>query len=161
VAALNAALDRAIPFATELAAVKTFVPDPKQLTALEAFAGSGIPTAAALAQELSQLIPSLRRAAGLPAPEGGFLEKLQANAEKLVRIRSLSGPAGDDPAAIVSRIEIDASKVDLSAALGELAKLPPAMRAPADAWMAKAERRAAALETGRQLAAQSLAGLGR
>jgi len=160
-AALNAALDRAMPFVTELAAVKTFVPDPKQLTAIESFAGSGIPAAAALAQELSQLIPSLRRAAGVPAPEGGFLEKLQANAEKLVRIRSLNGPAGDDPGAIVSRIEIDASKGDLSAALGELAKLPPAMRAPAEAWIAKAERRSAALEAGRQLVAQSLAGLGR
>jgi hypothetical protein len=97
----------------------------------------------------------------VPAPAGGFLEKLQANAEKLVRIRSLNGPAGDDPGAIVSRIEIDASKADLSAALVELAKLPPAMRAPADAWIERAQRRSAALEAGQQLVAQSLAGLSR
>ena len=160
-AALNAALDRGKPFVTELAAVKTFVTDPKQLTAVASFAGSGIPTASALAQELSELIPALRRAAGVPAPAGGFLEKLQANAEKLVRIRSLNGPAGDDPAAIVSRIEIDAAKADLSAALAELAKLPAAMRAPADAWIEKAQRRSAALEAGQQLVAQSLAGLSR
>jgi hypothetical protein len=160
-AVLNAALDRGKPFVTELAAVKTFVTDPKQLTAVESFAGSGIPTAAALAQELSTLIPALRRTAGVPAPAGGFLEKLQANAEKLVRIRSLNGLAGDDPGAIVSRIEIDASKADLSAALTELAKLPPAMRAPADAWIERVQRRSAALEAGQQLVAQSLAGLSR
>ena len=160
-AALNAALDRGKPFAAELAVVKPFVTDPKQLSAVESFAGSGIPAASALAQELSELIPSLRRAAGVPAPQGGFLEKLQANAEKLVRIRSLSAPAGDDPGAIVSRIEIDASKSDLSAAMAELAKLPPAMRAPADAWIEKATRRSAALEAGRELVAQSLAGLSR
>jgi hypothetical protein len=159
--ALNAALDRGKPFPTELAAVKTFVADPKQLAALESFAASGIPAASALAQELSVLVPSLRRAAGVPAPQGGFLERLQANAEKLVHIRSVDGPVGDDPGAIVSRIEIDASKVDLAAAMAEIAKLPPAVRVPADPWMEKTERRSGALEAGRQLIAQSLAGLSR
>jgi hypothetical protein len=159
--AVNAALERGRPFTAEFAAVKGFVTDPKELAALESFAGSGVPTASALAQELSELIPSLRRASGVSAPEGGFLERLQANAEKLVRIRSLSGAAGDDPGAIVSRLEIDASKADLSAALAELAKLRPAMRAPADAWIEKVEHRSAAFEAGRQLVGLSLAGVSR
>jgi hypothetical protein len=164
-AALNAALDRGKPFTAELAAVKTavktFVTDAKLLAAVEPFAGSGIPTASALAQELSELMPSLRRASGVPPRDGGFLEKLQANAEKLVRIRALNEAVSDDPSAIVSRIEIDASKVDLSAALADLAKLAPAVRAPADAWIEKVQRRSAALEAGRLLVTQSLSGLSR
>jgi len=43
----------------------------------------------------------------------------------------------------------------------ELASLPEAARAPAAAWIKKAQARAAALDASRKLAADSLAGLGK
>jgi hypothetical protein len=162
-AALQAAVARGDPFAAELATVKSLAvdskTDPKLLVALEPFASAGLPTAAALARELMELAPALLQAAGAPPREGGFLERLQLGAEKLVRIRPLEEIAGSDPAAIIARIEVKASHADLAGALAELAKLPPAARAPAEAWIAKAEARTSALEASRRLAAVALAGL--
>ena len=51
-----------------------------------------------------------------------------------------------DVAAIVTRIEADAGRGELSAALAELAKLPADVRAPAEPWIKKAQARAAALD---------------
>jgi hypothetical protein len=163
--ALKASVERGDPFAAELASVKTIAADSKAfdskiLASLEPFATSGVPTAAVLARELSGLAPSLLQAAGAPPPrDGGFLEKLQAGAEKLVRIRPIDEVAGNDPAAIVARIEVKASQADISGALAELAKLPAAARAPAEAWIKKAEMRMAALDASRRISADALSGL--
>ena len=157
--AVNVALERGEPFSAELAAVKSLGADPKLVTPLEPFAASGVPTPTVLARELSALVPSLLAAAGPPLRDAGFLEKLQSSAEKLVRIRPLDEAAGSDPAAIVARIEVKAAKGDLDGALADLADLPPAGRAPARAWIEKAQARSAAVESSRRLAADSLAGL--
>jgi hypothetical protein len=162
--ALKAAVERGDPFGSELAAVKAVAVDPKAfdpkiLEPLEPFATSGVPTAGGLARELSGLPPSLLQATGAPPRDGGFLDKLQAGAEKLVRIRPIDEAAGNDPAAIVARIEVKASQADISGALAELAKLPAAARAPADAWIKKAEMRMTALEATRRISADALSGL--
>jgi hypothetical protein len=158
-AALAAAVERGQPFATELAAVSTFSPDPKLLAPLSPFAATGVPTAAALAGELSALIPSLVAAAEELSPESSFLERLEAHAAKLVRIHRTQEAPGSDPATVVERIEIKAGKGDIAGALAELATLPPAVRAPAAGWMEKAQTRSAAVEASRQLTADALAGL--
>jgi hypothetical protein len=159
--ALNGAVERGDPFGPELATVKSLAADPKALAALEAFASAGVPTSAALSRELSALAPTLLQAAGAAPREGGFLERLQVNAEKLVRVRPTEEVVGNDPAAIIARSEAKASRADLSGALAELAKLPPAARAPAEPWIKKAEARIAAIELSRRLAADALAGLGK
>jgi hypothetical protein len=159
VAALNVALERGEPFAAELAAVKSLAADPKLVTPLEPFAASGVPTAAALARELTALMPALHAAAAPPPRDGSFLDKLQSNAQKLVRIRPLDEAPGIDPAAILARIGARAARGDVAGALADLAELPPAGRAPAGAWIEKAKARSAAVESSRQLAADALAGL--
>jgi len=158
---LNGAVERGGPFGPELATVKSLAADPKALAALEPSASVGVPTAAALSHELSELAPSLLQAAGAAPREGGFLERLQVNAEKLVRIRPTDEVAGSDPAAIIARSEAKASRADLAGALAELAKLPPPARVPAEPWIKKAEARMAAIETSHRLAADALAGLGK
>ncbi len=105
--------------------------------------------------------PALTQAAGAPAREGGFLDKLQASAEKLVRVRPAEEIAGSDPAAVVSRAEAKAARADLAGALAELGELPAAARAPAEPWIKQAQARAAALEASRRLAADALAALGK
>lgn len=158
-AALAAAVERGQPFASELAAVSTFAPDPKLLASLSPFAATGVPTAAALAGELSALVPSLVAAAEELSPESSFLERLEAHAAKLVRIHRTQEAPGSDPATVIERIEIKAGKGDIAGTLAELATLPPAVRAPAAGWMEKAQTRSAAVEASRQLAADALAGL--
>jgi hypothetical protein len=161
--ALRSVVERGDPFAAELATAKALAPDPKLLAPLEPFAAAGVPTAAALGRELADLAPALR--ASVAAPRESFLQRLQGNAEKLVRIRPAEEVAGNDTSAIVRRIEVKAANGDLTGdltgALAELAQLPPPVRAPAEAWIKKAQARAAAVEASRRLAADALAGLGK
>ena len=156
--ALEAAVESGHPFVPELAAAKSLAAAPEALAPLEPFAATGVPTTAALAREFSALVPQLL-AAGGAVRDGSFLERLQANAEKLVRIRPLEEVQGSDAAAIVARAETKTSKGDVSVALAELDTLPPAVRAPANAWMKKARGRLAAVESSRRLATEALAGL--
>ena len=80
--------------------------------------------------------------------------------EKLVRIRPVDEePRGDDRTAILARVEQRAAQGNIAGALTELAKLPADARAPAQAWIAKAEARNKAIEASRRLAADAVAAL--
>lgn len=157
--ALRTAVERGDPYAPALAAVKALGADQKALSALAPFAASGVPSAASLAQELSVLMPAIRQASGMTPNEGGFLDRLQANAQKLVRVTPIDAPAGDDPGAVIARIEVDASRADIDAAITEIAKLPANPRGAAAPWVEKAQARDAAIAAGRRIASDALAAL--
>jgi len=159
--ALKSAVERGESFTAELAAVRRLAADPALLEPLAPFAASGVPSAAALARELSALVPELRRAADGGPREGGLLDRLQANAERLVRVRPVGEVAGDDSAAVIARVDADAARADISGALAELQKLPPAVRAPAEGWIGKAQARAPAIDAAQKFAAAALAVLGK
>jgi hypothetical protein len=160
-AALNAAVERGDAFAGELAAAKALGADAGSLAPLEPFATTGLPPAATLARELLALMGGLAQTSGAAPRDGSLLERLQANAERLVRIRPLNEPPGDDPAAVLIRIEQRAAQSDLAGALAELAKLPAHARAPAQDWIAKAQARLAAVAASRRFAANTFAALGK
>jgi len=160
-AALNAAVERGDAFAVELTAAKQLAPDSTGLAPLEPYAASGLPSAASLSRELMGLLGTLAQASGTAPREGGILERLQANAERLVRIRPLDEPPGDDPAAVLTRIEQRAAQADLPGVLAELAKLPAPARTSAQAWTAKAQARLAALAASRRFATDAYAALGK
>src|SRR5215469_7380783 len=156
--ALNAAVERGDAFAAELAAAKSLGADPKLVAALEPFARAGVPTAAALARQFSELAPTLQQAAEPPRREG-VLGRLQLNAEKLVRIRRVDEAPGSDADAIVARSQAKAARGDLAGAASEVGELPPNARAPAEAWIKSVQARTAAIDASRRLAADALAGL--
>jgi hypothetical protein len=159
--ALRDAVARGEPFAAELAAAKPLARNAAELGPLEPFAATGVPSAAALASDLTALVPNLLARARPPAREGGVLEALQASAERLVRIRRIDEPPGDDPGAIVARIEAQAARANVDAALAELTKLPGDLRAPAEAWIKQAQARRAALDAANRLAHDAAAALGK
>ena len=159
-AALRDAVVSGAPFAAEVAQAKSLGAIDKEISVLEPFAATGIPSPAALAQELHNLLPAMVNLAGAQAPQGGFLERLQANAGKLVRIRPVDAPPSDDPLAVLSRIENDVAKSDVAAALADLGKLPNPIRAPAQGWISKAQAREAALKAARQYAAAAARAIG-
>ena len=160
-AALRDAVARGEPFTAELAAAKPLARDPAELAPLEPFAATGVPSAAALARDLSALVPTLLKRTQPPARERGVLEALQASAERLVRVRRIEEPPGDDAGAIVARIEAQAARGDVDAAAAELAKLPPDLRAPADPWVKQAQTRRAAHDAANRLAHDAAAALGK
>ena len=159
-AALRDAVVSGVPFAPSLAQAKSLGADANALAALEPFAATGLPAPAALAQELRALLPGMIKKPETTASGGGFLEKLQANAGNLVRVRPVGAPSGDDSAAVLARVESAAAAADIAAALAELGKLPEATRAPAQAWIAKANARQAALSAARTLVAETARSLG-
>ena len=125
------------------------------------FAAGGLPTEATLAGELRALIPAMLKSSGAQAPAGNFLERLQANAGKLVRVRPVDAPAGDDASAVLARLEIEAAHADIGSALADLGRLDATARAPAQAWIAKAQARQAAIAAARELAADAARALGK
>ncbi len=159
--ALRAAVERGAPYQAELATVATLGADQTATVPLEPFAADGLPNAAALAQEFALLTPSLLQATGAALRESSFLGNLEAHAQKLVRITPIEAPAGDDPASVIARINIDAARGDIAAALAGIARLPESARALAASWVKKAEAREAAIAASRRIAADALAAIGR
>jgi len=162
--AVTAGADRAgrlafLSTALQLAAAKPLVTDAAALSALEPFAATGVPRNAALARDLAQLSGPMLSAAGKAPREGGILDRIQQNAERLVRIRPISETPGDDAATIVARAEAKASHGDIAGAVSELGALPPAVRAPAEPWIKKAQAQIAALAAAGKLADDALATL--
>jgi hypothetical protein len=159
--ALRAAVERGTPFQAELTAVKSLGVDQSATAPLEPFAAAGVPSAAALAQELAALIPALQQAAVPALTDSSFLGRLESHAQALVRITPINAPAGDDAASILTRINGDAARADIAAALTDVAKLPSAAQALAAAWVQKAQARDAAIAAARHIAADALAALGK
>lgn len=158
--ALRNAVEHGDPFTAELAIVKPLAPDPNAVALLEPFAASGVPGNAMLGQELAAIVRPMLRAAGEPVRDGGFLDRLQANAEKLVRVRPVGEEVrGDDRTAILARVEQRAAQGNIPGALTELAKLPADVREPVQAWIAKTEARNRAFDASRRLAADAVAAL--
>src|SRR5712672_3247472 len=85
--ALDVSAARGEPLGPSLLAIKGMGADPGALAALEPFASTGVPAATVLGRELLTLLPALAKSVGTPPREGGILDRLAANAEKLVRIR--------------------------------------------------------------------------
>jgi hypothetical protein len=162
-AALRTTVERGDAYLNELAIVKPLATDTAALAALEPYATTGIPSQTTLGLELAAIVRPMLRAAGEVPRDGGFLEKLQHNAEKLVRIRPADEARGDDRTAILARIEQRAAQGNVAGALSELSKLPAEVRAPAQAqlaaWTAKAEGRTKAIDAARRLATEAVAGL--
>jgi hypothetical protein len=154
-AALRDAVERGAPFAAELAQAKSLGADGKMLAPLAPFAQGGVPSKSVLARALTALVPAMLKAAGNATAPGGFLDRLQANASRLVRIEPVEAPRGDATSDVLARIEVEAAKAEIDGVLADLAKLPPAVRAPAQAWIAQVKARAAALSAAGQFAAET------
>jgi hypothetical protein len=155
--ALQVAVASGVPYQAELKAVQALGAAPDATAPLESFAATGVPHADALAHELAALVPALRQAADTSSGNTTFLSKLEANAQKLVHITPIDAPPGNDPAAVITRIDIDANRADLAAALKEIAALPDRLKPLTAAWAKTAQAREAALAASRNISADALA----
>ncbi len=147
------------PIATEVAALQRLGVDPAELAKLQA-AANGAMTGSALAASFHAIAPRVLAAAS-PAESGGVLDRLLAHIRGLVRVHDLGESAGDNPEAIVSQIEADCRRGDISGALAAFEKLPEAARQAAGDWPSKARVRLgadAALQSIREAAIGRLAG---
>lgn len=156
--ALDSAVRQGEPYAAALAAARSASGETDVLKPLDAFAATGIPNAGALSRELLTLLPKLApKPDDKPAPSG-IVERLQQSAAKLVRIQRTDAAASGN-AAILARVTSAAQRDDVAEAKRELMQLPASDRAPAQAWITKADAREAALAASRQFASDTMAAL--
>ncbi|MCK1358667.1 hypothetical protein [Bradyrhizobium sp. 199] len=157
-ALLDVAVRHGDPYQSQLSAARSLAAKPDMLKPLDTFASSGIPTPVALSRELLNIVPKLSPPAEAQTSGTGIVERLQAGASKLVRIERTDG-IGNDRGAIVTRVTAAALRNDVVEARRELKTLPEADRAPAQAWLDKADARDAALAASRKFADDAMADL--
>jgi hypothetical protein len=148
------------PYATELATIKSFVPDPGDLGPLPAYADKGIPTV----PELTRSFPASRDAAlaaASPAPSGSFFDRLLASASTLIKVKRVDEAAtGDSPSAVLARAEALLDKGDLAGAVTQVETLQGAPRDAFSAWLDQAHARLAANDIMQRLEANLLTSVG-
>ncbi len=157
--ALRTAVASGAPYQAELRAIQSLGAEPSVTESLEAFAATGMPRADALVRELAALVPALRQAADTSSGDITFLGKLKAHAQGLVEFTPAEPPPGNDPAAVITRIDIDADRDDIAAALSDIAALPDRAKALTTDWAKKAQAREAAIAASRKILADALAAL--
>lgn len=141
-ARLRAAVETGAPYAAALADLRATGREAPE--ALAAHAGAGVATLA----ELRRAFPDAARAGLAAALQATAGDGLGARAIGFLRTqvgaRSLDPRAGDDPDAVLSRVEAALDSGDLAGALAELQALPEAGRAAMADWLSRAEARQAA-----------------
>ncbi len=156
---LRAAVVQGRPFATELATIKSFIPDPGDLGPL-AYADKGIPTV----PELTRSFPASRDAAlaaAAPAPSGSLIDRLLASASTLIKVKRVDEAAsGDSPSAVLARAEALLDKGDLAGAVKQVETLQGAPREAFSGWLDQAHARLAANDIMQRLEASLLASVG-
>jgi hypothetical protein len=156
---LRAAVAQGRPFATELATIKSFIPDPGDLGPL-AYADKGIPTV----PELTRSFPASRDAAlaaAAPAPSGSLIDRLLASASTLIKVKRVDEAAtGDSPTAVLARAEALLDKGDLAGAVKQVGTLQGGPRDAFSAWLDPARARLAADVVMTKLEATLLASAG-
>lgn len=153
---LKATVERGSPFAAELNAIRPLVSDQKAIASLEPFAAGGLPPAPAIIAEFVALMPALNDAAAPSSHSGSILDRLQAGANRLVRVRPVNEAPGTDPTSIIDRAEAKSLRGDIPGMVKELSSLPPNVRVLADGWIARANTRGAALAATQQISADAL-----
>ncbi len=159
--ALQSAVERGAPYEAELKAVQTLGAEQSATAPLETYAATGVPHADVLAHELALLVPGLQQATDNSSGDTTFLSKLEANAQRLVRVTPVDAPPGDDVTSVIARINIDALRGNIADALNEIASLPDSAKAIAADWVKKAQAREAAIAASRRIAADAVAALGK
>jgi len=155
---LDLSVRQGAPFAAALTAAKSLSPDPEALKPLEEFAATGVPNAAHLSRELLTLVPKLSPPADAGTAGGGIVDRLQEGASRLVRIERTDA-SGNDRGAVIARVTAAALHNESDVARRELMTLSPADRTAAQAWIAKADARDAALAASRKFAADAMTAL--
>jgi len=147
--AYGALLEIAKPLAADAAALRP----------LDAFAATGVPNNTVLSRELIALLPKLIPGYDPLDSTASIVDRLQAGADRLVRIQRPGSPGTKERGAILSRMIAAAQRNDVAEAKRELSLLEAGERAPAQAWLDRVTTRDAALAASRQFAAAAMAAL--
>ena len=143
--ALKAAIDRGQPFQTEFDAYVAVAPNAPEADTLRDMAATGVPTRAEISAELPDATSAMI-AAGKSEPENaGVVSRLWSSATDLVEVRPVGANVqGNEPGAIVARLEAAVQAGDYSKAITEFETLPAGSKTAGADFIAKVRARQAA-----------------
>jgi hypothetical protein len=147
------------PYETELAALRAAMPDVVVPTEIANGAAKGLVRPDLIAAQFAAVLPAVL--AGRPAnPDAGWQDGALDWLRSVVALRPTGQMEGDDPEAIVSRLEAAIARRDYSAAELLLSGLPEPMQNAAGDVVAMVRDQAAAAQFLETLRTQALSGTG-
>ena len=132
---LKAAIDRGGSFMNELETYASVVPASPDVEALRALAAKGVPSQQELLAGFGDAANAMISAAIVPDPTIGILQRLTESAKGLVKARRVGDIQGDEPDAVVARMEIALQRGDLASVLTQSKALPEASKTAAKEFL--------------------------
>jgi hypothetical protein len=127
---ITRAIDQGAPFEPALVAAVSLGADGARLAPLRAVAKTGVPTASALARLWASESRAALDATRPPESDQGWLDRLKAEASRVVRVRPVGEAPGEDPPALAGAIDAALARGAVAEALAAWTRLPePAMTA--------------------------------
>lgn len=145
------------PYADALAALQRLGVEPARLQPLEPFAGTGAPTATALARDFQPLGERIVQD-NRPAP-ASWSDRLWRMVDRVVTVRAVGERDANSPSGLVARIGTALARGALKDAAGAWDALPEPARRASEAWGQRLKQRIAAEEAAQKLSAEALTAL--
>lgn len=156
---LNDALHNGAPYAEVLEGVRKVGTDPARIAALEPFAGSGAPTAAALAKSFEPVETAILRESRGPAE--GWTDRILRMADRVVTVRPVNEPGSTGTPALVARIRQALERGDVAEAAAAWEALPEPSRRLSEDWGRQVKAVAQAQQAAQAVSTDALATLNR
>ncbi len=141
IVALRRAADGDQPFVADLDLAVALGIASDAVSELRPLAARGVPTVAEIQAEFPAVADAIVAATTTANPDAGFFERLVGSARGLVTVRPTTPQPGNDPPAVLSRVEAAVNRGDLATALNEREALPAAGKEASAAWAARARDR--------------------
>ncbi|CAN7311024.1 COG4223 family protein [Pararhizobium sp. LjRoot238] len=141
VTALKTAIDRGGPFLAELDALKSIAATDPAVTGLAGDAALGVSPRADLVREFPGVADAMLEATQHSDPNQGIFARLMDSASSAIRIRPVGSVEGDDPEAVIARIEDKLTNGDLKGASLEWQALPEPAKTAGAAFKTKLDQR--------------------
>ena len=139
--ALKSAIERGVPFQSEIETFAAVAPDAPELAALRAYAEKGVATRAEILAETGPAANAIIATANPPKADAGFFERLLSSAESLVTVRPIGAVEGPGVPETVARMEVAIQAGDVAKAISEFDTLPEPAKAAGAAFADKIRAR--------------------
>ena len=158
---IGQAIEQGAPFDAALTAAAGLGAEAAKIAPLQAVAKTGVPTTRAIALLWSAEGRAAFDATQEPEGDSGWIDRLKAGAARVVRVRPIGETPGDDPAALIGRIDAALGRGAIGEALAAWNRLPEPARAASRGFADAARKRVAAEEATKALIAGAVADIAR
>jgi hypothetical protein len=132
--AFQLAAARGGPFADALANLDKLGVNSTTVAALKPLAEKGVPSRGQLVEQFPKVADAILATESVASDDASLLDRLTSYGRSLVKVRPAGSPAGDETAAIVTRMRSAVDAGDLAKALNERQALPAEGQMVSETW---------------------------